>query len=516
MTEMDATALRRATSGQHGANPSLPARLGRAAMPHLAAIGAVAVATAIGYPLRDHVSVHDVALVLLMAVVVSALRFGFWPSVTALLLCIASYDFLFIPPVYSFSITDPGDVLAMLCFIAVAVIVSSLAAQTQRQTRDLRERIRTIMALYDFSRQAVGIGDRAALLNMTVTQFAAAAEADAVLLLPGESGLEEHAAASGRPLTRAERDAAALCWQRGQPVEPAAGQWATGERALFLPLRTPHGPLGVAAILSSQPLAPASRRLLDALIDQAAIAIERIRLAQDVDTARLQAETERLRNALLTSVSHDLRTPLAYIIGALSTLRSYGGNLDTAARAELIVTAQDEAERLDRYVGNLLDMTRLESGALAVTLDTVALDEVVSAALARAHPLLGNRAVELVMPEPPPLVEANFPLLEQMLFNLLDNAAKYAPAGSALTIIAAAEGDTAQISICDEGKGLPEAALDTVFDRFTRLAPGSQPGAGLGLAICRGFATAMGGAITAANRTDRSGAIFTITLERAE
>ncbi len=489
---------------------SAPARLSHSVLPHLAAAGTVAAATVVSYLLHNLVAFRDVALVLLMAVIFSALRFGLGPAMTALMLCIASYDFFLVSPVYSFGIADPGDLLAIACFTAVSLIVSSLVAQTRHQTRDLEQRVRTITALYDFSRQAVALGDVEALYRMIVAQLQAAAGAEIVLLLPGPDGLETHAATTDRPLAPAEIDSAARCWQQGHPIEPTAA-----DRSLFLPLRTPHGTSGVVAILMTVPLPARTRRLLDALIDQAAIAIERIRLTQDVETARLQAEAERLRSALLTSVSHDLRTPLAYIIGALSTLRRFGGKLDPSARTELMTTAQEEAERLNRHIGNLLDMTRLESGEISGALDRVAIDEVVSAALSRAHPLLRDRPVELVMPEIAPLVAANFPLLEQMLFNLLDNAAKYAPAGTLVTITAVDEGEVVTIAVADEGAGLPEAALDSVFDRFTRLAPERQPGVGLGLAICRGFATAMGGSISAANRTERSGAVFTIQLQRA-
>jgi len=475
---------------------------------HLAAIGAVALASAIGWPLEYLISVHDVALVLLMAVVFTALRFGMWPSVTASVLSVALYDFFFLPPLYSFSLADPSDALTLICFLVVALTVSSLAAQTQRQTLHLIERIRTISALYAFSRKAVGIGPLGELLQVTAAQLGEAVEAGIVLLLPGRGGLEPLASTAGTPpLDAAEADTAQLCWQRNRPMAAESG-----EATLFLPLNTQRGAIGVVCARSQVTLSPAARRLLDALIDQAAIAIERIRLAEAVDEARLQAETERLRNALLTSVSHDLRTPLAYIIGALSSLKSYGDSFDAATRLELVATAQDEAERLDRHVGNLLDMTRLEAGALQVILVPVVLDEVIGAVLTRARPLLSGHRLDVHLPEAPILVEAGFMLLEQVLFNLLDNAAKYAPTGTTITIAASIQGAAAQVAIRDEGDGIAPAALEAVFDRFTRFADGTQPGAGLGLAICRGFVTAMGGSITAANRPDRRGAIFTITL----
>ena len=483
---------------------------GFALLPHLAGIALVGVAVLIGLPLQLVVSQHDIALLLLMAVLITARRFGLWPSVTASVLSVAAYDFFFLPPIYAFGVADPSDLLTMVFFLAVALTVSNLTALTQRQTTHLVERVRTISALYGFSRRAVGIGPLDELVTVTARQLAEAVDAGIVLLLPGAGGLEPQAASPGAAALDAEEAAlAARCWRENRPLLTESGA------SLCLPLATERSTLGVVAARSAAPLAPGARRLLDALVDQAAIAVERVRLAEAVDEARVQAETERLRNALLTSVSHDLRTPLAYIIGALSSLRGYGETYDAATRTELLTTAQDEAERLDRYVGNLLDMTRLEAGAMQVSLAPVALDEVIGSAVGRARPLLVRHRVAVELPPEPIEVEAGFLLLEQVLFNLLDNAAKYAPADSTITLAAAREDSQARISVADEGPGLPAAALETIFNRFTRYGADGQPGAGLGLAICRGFITAMGGSLTAANRAGRSGAIFTMTLKLA-
>jgi two-component system sensor histidine kinase KdpD len=250
------------------------------------------------------------------------------------------------------------------------------------------------------------------------------------------------------------------------------------------------------------------------LLDQAAVAIERVRLAEDVDQARLQAEAERLRNALLTSVSHDLRTPLASIIGALTSLRAYGELYDKPTRDELIGTAQEEAERLNRFVGNLLDMTRLEAGGLVPKADPVDLGEVLGTVLHRTAGLLARHRVELSIAENLPMLAVDSVLLEQVLFNLLDNAAKYAPPDTTLEIRASAKPDAAVLEVIDEGPGIPDDALEAIFSKFTRLAEEDRrrAGTGLGLAICRGFVEAMGGTISAGNRLDRSGAVFKIIL----
>jgi two-component system sensor histidine kinase KdpD len=258
--------------------------------------------------------------------------------------------------------------------------------------------------------------------------------------------------------------------------------------------------------------------LLDALLDQAAVAIERVRLAEDVDQARLQAETERLRNALLTSVSHDLRTPLATIIGSLTSLKSYGESYDAKTRSELVASAQDEAERLNRFVGNLLDMTRLESGGVNVKQEAIDPGDAIGVALNRARPLLAGHKTEIDIAPDMPMVLADFVLLEQIVFNLLDNAAKYTPPGTVIRIVARVDRQGPVIEVIDEGPGIPAQSLESIFNKFTRLEAGDKQraGTGLGLPICRGFVTAMGGTITAGSRQDRSGAIFTVRLPAAE
>ena len=225
-------------------------------------------------------------------------------------------------------------------------------------------------------------------------------------------------------------------------------------------------------------------------------------------------ETERLRAALLTSISHDLRTPLATILGTVSGLRSYADKYDETQRAELLATLQDEAERLNRFVNNLLDMTRLESGALELKLDLVDIAEIVGAALERAGSVLAHHRVELVIAADLPMLRLDQILFEQVLFNLLDNAAKYAPPGSRINVHARREGDVVAIEVSDEGPGIPPEDLERVFDKFYRVQAQDRrrAGTGLGLAICRGFVEAQGGRIDARNRRDRSGAVLTIRL----
>jgi len=261
-------------------------------------------------------------------------------------------------------------------------------------------------------------------------------------------------------------------------------------------------------------LTPDQRRLLDSLSDQAALAVERVHLSEEMDRARVAAETDKLRAALLTSISHDLRTPLASILGSATSLKQYRDQLSEADRGELLATIQEEAERLNHFIANLLDMTRLESGALTPRLEAVDVGDVVGSVLRRTARLLTGHQVALELVDDLPPAKLDPVLFEQVLFNLLDNAAKYAPEGSVVTVRTGQEGARIRINVMDEGEGLPDEDRERIFDKFYRVRAGDRKraGTGLGLSIARGFMEAMGGTIAAANRSDRHGAIFTLTL----
>jgi len=253
---------------------------------------------------------------------------------------------------------------------------------------------------------------------------------------------------------------------------------------------------------------------LDALIDQGALAIERVHLVEDIDRAKLVAETDRLRSALLTSISHDLKTPLAAVLGAAGNLRDLSKTLDDDSKADLLATIIDESERLNRFIANLLDMTKLESGAVVPNAALHDIGEIVGSALERASKILARHRVEIDISSDLPMVMVDAVLFEQVLFNLLDNAAKYAPPDTTIRIQSWRDRDQVRLQVLDEGDGIPAADLEHVFDKFYRAQKGDQvrAGTGLGLAISRGFVEALQGTISVANRADRKGAVFTITL----
>jgi two-component system sensor histidine kinase KdpD len=480
---------------------------------------AVVVALGVGSLIERFIGLQSISLVFLMAVLASAIAWGLWPSLFACMLSVLAFNFFFIPPIYTFTIADPENVIALFFFALVAVVVSNLTAATRRQIVSARARAKTTGELYAFSRKLAGIGTLDDLLWATAYQVSSMLKVRTVLLLPDKEGGNLALASAYPPEDRlddADMAASRWCWEHNH----AAGRGADtlpGGKWLFLPLHTGSGAVGVIGIDRDTPgplLTPDERRLLDALADQTAVAIERTSLARRLAEARVLAETERLRAALLTSISHDLRTPLASILGTVSSLRSYIDKYDAIERDELLATLEGEAERLNRFVGNLLDMTRLESGAIELQLDLVDIAEIVGAALERAGSVLARHRVEAEIAPDLPMVRLDAILFEQVLFNLLDNAAKYASPGSRIDLHARRDGDLVVMEVIDEGSGIPPGDLERIFDKFYRVHAQDRrrAGTGLGLAICRGFIEAQGGRIEAQNRRDRSGAVLTVRI----
>ena len=485
--------------------------------PYLIALATVAVALGVSALIEPWLGIENVDLVFLTAVVGVAVRYGLLPSLLATVASSLCYNFFFLPPIYTFTITDPNNVLAFVFFTIVAVVVSHFASRGRTRTVAAHERVRSVELLYAFSRKLAGVGTLDDVLWATAYQTALMLKVRVVLLLPEGGSI---AVKAGYPpediLDDADVAAANWAWQNNR----SAGRGSDtlpGAKRLFLPMRTGRGAIGIIGIDSDKPgplLTPDQRRLLDALIDQAALAIERVYLVEDVDRAKRTIETDRLRSALLTSISHDLKTPLAAVLAAAGTLRDLSSALSEAQKADLLATIIDESERLNRFIANLLDMTKLESGAIVPNTAPHDLDEIVGSALRRAGRILARHRVELELASELPMLDVDAVLFEQVLFNLLDNAAKYSPEGTTIRVRSWRDGDAVCLQILDEGEGIPPTDLEHIFDKFYRAEKGDQvrAGTGLGLAISRGFIEAMHGTIMAANRSDRSGAVFAIRL----
>ena len=360
-------------------------------------------------------------------------------------------------------------------------------ARVRSQADTAIGRVRTTELLYAFSRKLAGTATLDDVLWATAYQIALMLKVRVVLLLPQDGVLT---VMTGYPpedeLDQADLAAANWAWSNDR----AAGRGSDtlpGAKRLFLPMRTGRGPIGVIGIDDDRTgplLTPDQRRLLDALVDQGALAIERVLLVEDMDRVKRTVESDRLRGALLTSISHDLKTPLASVLGAASTLRDLGGGLDDAQKRDLLATVIDESERLNRFIANLLDMTKLESGAIVPNTARHDVGEIVGSALRRAGKILVHHKVQLELAADLPMLELDAVLFEQVLFNLLDNAAKYAPADTTISIRAARDKDAIVLQIMDEGSGIPPAELDSVFDKFYRAEKGDHVRPGTGPRAC--------------------------------
>ena len=484
--------------------------------PYLEGALSTVLATALGVMIDRLIILPNISLVFVVPVLAAAVRHGLVPSLWVSGLSVLAYNFFFIPPLYLFIVADPANVVALFFFMVVAVVASALAARTRTQTESARREARTTAELYAFSRKIAGVIEADDLLWIVVTHLARLLKAEIVILMPEQGSLTTCAAfPPDSELSDADLAAARWSWDADRPAGRGTDT-LPGGRWLFVPIRTSRSAVAIIGVLPQREghaLSAGERRLLEAVGNQAAVAVERVTLAEDIDRARLGAERERLRSAMLTSVSHDLRTPLASIIGSLSSLRSYGARYDAATREELLGTALGEAERLDRFVGNLLDMTRLDAGAIAPKREAVEVGDLVSTTLRRVQPLLKDHAVASIVSSGLPVLSLDFVLAEQALFNLLDNAAKYSPAGGHIEVEARPADGHVEIVVRDEGPGLAVEDLGRIFDKFYRAQEGDRrlAGTGLGLAIARGFVEVQGGTIVARNRAGRSGAEFVVS-----
>ncbi len=504
------------SGGQTDAGQSAPERVptpprpwGRYAWAVVPVSGAALLARALG----ELIDFADIAMIFLVGITIAATFLGRGPSVFASVLAVAMFDFLFVPAFYTFAVTDFRHVLTFLVMLCAGALISSLMDRIRQQSIAARARERRTAALYALTRALAGARDETAIAKAAADQVRDVFESEAVLLVPEPRGaVGMRAPAGDSVLEEADRTVARWSLEHGRPAGRGL-KTLHGARVVAFPLGGRDAPVGVLAVLprpEGRFEDPAQRALLEAFVAQTALAIERAQLAEAAAAARLRAETEEMRSSLLSSVSHDLRTPIGSILGAATTLLE-SESLPTDERTELIKVIRDESSRLARLVANLLDMTRLEGPGLALEKEWVPLEEVVGAALNRLDARLSHRAVRI---EVPATIVAPFDpvLLEQLLVNLLENALKYTPEGSPLEIVATTEPHRVVLELRDHGPGVAVGDEERIFEKFFRSQRGQAGGGvGLGLAIARGIARAHGGTITARNLEPR-GAAFRVTL----
>jgi two-component system sensor histidine kinase KdpD len=476
-------------------------------------VAAVALATLVSWFGFGQGQLPDVVMIYLLGIVLVAMRFGYAPSLLAAVLSVIAYDFFFVPPYFSFAVTDFRHITTFGVMFLVATVISNLTKRIRDQAETARGRELRTATLYAMSRELADARSSQGLYAVAARHLHDVFDCSTALMRPTEDG--SLASESGEAFTFAppEKDLGVAEWVfrhrrlagLGTDTLPSAG-------ALYLPLMAARGCIGVLAVQPSDPqrfMDPDQRQLLETFVGQLATALERAELVVTAQQAHLQVQTEQLRNALLSSVSHDLRTPLAVITGAASALADE--SVDTIPGRELVETISSEARRLNRLVRNLLDMTRLEGGALRLRKEWQPLEEVIGVTLNRLDEQLQGRTVTVNLD--PSLVPLDEVSIDQVLTNLLENAIKYTPAGSPIDIAARKIEDGMEIEIADRGPGILAGQQERVFEKFYRADEG-QGGVGLGLTICRGIVAAHGGRLHVENRVGGGAAFrFTVPIE---
>jgi two-component system sensor histidine kinase KdpD len=461
----------------------------------------------------------DVVMVFLLGIVLVSMRFGSGPSLLAAVLSVLAFDFIFVPPYFSFAVTDLSHFVTFGVMFFVSLVISGLTNRIRDQADAARGRERRTASLYAVSRELGTATARPALLQAAAQHVNEVFDVKVAMLLPGRGDELDIVHADEGTLAAADKDLGVAEWVWNHQRAAGAGTDTLPlARALFVPLMGSRGRVGVMALFPSPESRlddPDERQLLHTIAGLIGSAIERTQLADEARRASLRIETEQLRNALLSSVSHDLRTPLGVVTGATSALLEDDAPKDDAVRRQLLLTAHEEAQRLNRLVRNLLDMTRLEAGALKVQKDLQPLEEVVGAALDRMEDRLRGRDVKTSIPPALPLVPFDAILIEQVLINLLENATKYSPAGSPIEVSAKAREGEVEVEVADRGPGIAQEEAERVFDKFYRVREGEGGGVGLGLTICRGIVSAHGGRIWVEQRSG-GGAVFHFTLPLQE
>jgi two-component system sensor histidine kinase KdpD len=468
---------------------------------HLAAIGFVTIAGLIAAAVDQLHQDANLAMIFLVSVLVSGLAYGLWPALTAAALSALAYNFFFLEPRLSFVIGHATDVLTFSVFFIVALATGWLTGRVRDQAVATSKRATAITALLAASRRLSASTDQGDTAHALAEQLAAATGGGAVVLLPRGDDIAPVAGSPILPLLGpADLAAARWTWTHGEAAGAGTGTLPNAAWT-FRPLQGVRARSGVAGVEAASLRDEEGERFVMALLEQGAVALERAEFAADAADAEALRRSDKLRSALLNSVSHDLRTPLSTVLGAATTLLEYPNSLEESVKADLLASIREEAERLNRYVGDLLDMTRLEGGGLDIRTDWVDVRDVMGGAAERVSRRLGGRKVTRDFHSGLPLVKADSALLEQALVNILENAIAYSPDNSTIELAAYDDRNNVVLSIEDDGRGIPTNELVRVFDRFRRMEEPSDrgKGAGLGLAISKGFIEAMGGRIAAAS-----------------
>ncbi|MFA5353764.1 MAG: sensor histidine kinase KdpD [Thermodesulfovibrionales bacterium] len=485
----------------------------------LLSLASVAACTGLAALMRPLFNPVDAAMVYILGIMVIASKAGKGPSVLSTFLSVASFDFFFVPPFYTFSVSDARYVLTFFVMFAVASVISRLTLRVRAQADAARQRERRTAALYSLSRKLVHERGIENLSSIAARHISDVFSSHVVVLVPDEGGKLTVPATGPETFALDQKEMSVAQWAFDHRQRAGLGtDTLSGAKALYIPLGAASKTVGVIGVLpgpTQEFFDQEQVHVVESFANQTAMAIERAMVSEEAQQSLLKAETEELRNTLLSSVSHDLRTPLAAITGAATTLMQKDVTLKASEQLELVQTIHEEAEHLNQIIRNVLDMTRLDAGAITVKKEWQPFEEIVGAVLNRLSERLGDRPLKTNLPEDLPLLVSFDPLLiEQVLMNLLDNSLKYTPEGTPLEISAFVKDGEIVMELADRGPGIPEGEEERIFEKFVR-GSGSGGGIGLGLTICRAIITAHGGSITAENRPG-GGAVFRFSLPLGE
>ena len=481
--------------------------------PYLGTFLIVLAVTVTGRLLQPVFDMINIAFLYLLPVLISAVRWGRGPSFFASFLGVVSFDFFFVPPVLSFTVSDVRYIFTFAIFLLVALVTGTMATKLRDQVESAQKRERRTFALYDLSRKIAAESNLQTILDTVVTTVSQTIAGEAAILIPaGEKGtVAEMATAPDRNSEIDVKERAVAYWalEHGRRAGRGTDVLGAAEYTYF-PIRTENETIAVLAV-RTETLLPEQMQVLETLTNLAAIAIGRVRLAKEVQQAQLLAESERLHAALLNSISHDLRTPLASIIGSVTSLLE-GDVYDAETRKTLLFTIKEGARRMNRFIANLLDMARLEGGILKLNKRWCDIQDMIGVVLREMQEILQDHPIRISLPPDIPLVEADFALLEQVVINLLENAAKYSPPAGEITISSRSDKGEVRMTVTDQGPAIPPGDRGVIFNKFYRLhSTRHVSGTGIGLSICKGIVEAHGGRIWVES-TMGQGNAFSFTL----
>ena len=473
---------------------------------YVGAIGVVLATVMVAFLVHRLMPHANLSLLFLTGVLIVAARTGVGPSLLASVLSFLAFNFLFTKPYYTLKVADEGDVATLVFFLVIAAITGNLAARMQQEMAKRKASLQRMSGLYDFNRRLSSAAGTEAVLDALASHLRQSIDRTVVVFIADTEGMLQVRTRAGEtfdvPRTDVEQ-----AWLRNSADPITIGQWTFTQLASSrerVGLVAIHGALDAEQVDSARSFS-----------EHAGIALDRTQLVADLEQARLVSETEQLRSALLSSVSHDLRTPLASIIGSTTSLLEYGESFSESDRKELLATVVEEAQRLNRHIQNLLDMTRLGQGSLTLKRDWVDVHDIVSSAVDRLSGVLKGLDIDIDISPSVPLLWVHGVLIEQALVNLLDNAIRFSPIGGYIGIRVSSHNDYVLIELCDEGPGIPEEERERIFDMFYTVRRGDRgnlQGTGLGLAICRGMVAAHSGTVTAQDGREGRGTCMRIML----